>query len=205
MSSTTTVVVRERPTNYLNAETTLWSWVSTTDHKRIALLFLGGVLFSLALGGTLALVMRLELLTPAQDLVTSETYNRLFTMHGVIMVWLFLIPSIPTTLGNFFVPMMIGAHDLAFPRLNLASLYVFNLSGAVILYSLVMGGVDTGWTFYTPFSTLFSNGYVFAATLGVFINGFSSIMTSLNFVVTIHRLRAPGMTLQRRLPLSESL
>jgi cytochrome c oxidase subunit 1 len=124
----------------------------------------------------------------------------MFTMHGIIMVWFFLIPSIPTTFGNFFIPLMIGARDLAFPRVNLGSWYVFNLSGLVVLYSLIMGGADTGWTFYTPLSTSFANGYVFAAAMAVFINGFSSIMTSLNFVVTIHRLRAPGMTWMR-LPL----
>jgi cytochrome c oxidase subunit 1 len=121
-------------------------------------------------------------------------------MHGIIMVWFFLIPSIPTTFGNFFIPLMIGARDLAFPRINLASWYVFNLSGLVVLYALLMGGADTGWTFYTPLSTAYADGYVFAAAIAVFINGFSSIMTALNFVVTIHRLRAPGMTWMR-LPL----
>ena len=185
--------------SYLNSEHTLRSWLLATDHKRIALMFLASITLWFFIGGIAATLIRLNLATP-QGLLQPDVYNRMFTVHGIVMVWLFLIPSIPTTLGNFFVPMMIGAHDLAFPRLNLASLYVFNLSGAVILYSLVMGGVDTGWTFYTPFSTLFSNGYVFAATLGVFINGFSSIMTGLNFVVTIHRLRAPGMT-STRLPL----
>ncbi|HEX5454860.1 MAG TPA: cbb3-type cytochrome c oxidase subunit I [Stellaceae bacterium] len=185
--------------SYLNSEHTLRSWLLATDHKRIALMFFASITLWFFIGGIAATLIRLNLATP-QGLLQPDVYNRMFTVHGIVMVWLFLIPSIPTTLGNFFVPMMIGAHDLAFPRLNLASLYVFNLSGAVILYSLVMGGVDTGWTFYTPFSTLFSNGYVFAATLGVFINGFSSIMTGLNFVVTIHRLRAPGMT-WTRLPL----
>jgi cytochrome c oxidase subunit I len=143
--------------------------------------------------------MRLHLATP-DGLLQPSIYNRMFTMHGVVMVWFFLIPSIPTTLGNFVLPLMIGAHDLAFPRINLASWYVFNLSGLVLIFALIMGGADTGWTFYPPFSTLYSDGYVFAAALAVFVNGFSSIMTGLNFVVTTHRLRAPGMTWMR-LPL----
>ena len=142
----------------------------------------------------------MHLVTPAGDLLQPDIYNRMFTMHGIVMVWFFLIPSIPATLGNFLVPLMIGAHDLAFPRLNLGSWYVFNLSGLVLLYALIMGGVDTGWTFYTPFSTMFSNGYVLLAAVAVFINGFSTILTALNFVVTIHRLRAPGMNWSR-LPL----
>ena len=144
-------------------------------------------------------MIRLSLATP-EGLLQPAVYNRLFTMHGIIMVWFFLIPSIPTTFGNFFIPLMIGARDLAFPRVNLLSWYVFNLSGLVVLFALVMGGADTGWTFYTPLSTVYANGYVFAAAMAVFINGFSSIMTSLNFIVTIHRLRAPGMTWMR-LPL----
>jgi cytochrome c oxidase subunit 1 len=143
--------------------------------------------------------MRLHLATP-EGLLQPSIYNRMFTMHGVVMVWFFLIPSIPTTLGNFILPMAIGAHDLAFPRLNLGSWYVFNLSGLVLLYALIMGGADTGWTFYAPFSTLYSSGYILSAVLAVFVNGFSTIMTGLNFVVTTHRLRAPGMTWMR-LPL----
>jgi cytochrome c oxidase subunit 1 len=132
--------------------------------------------------------------------VTTDVYNRLFTMHGVVMVWFFLIPSIPNTLGNFALPLMIGARDLAFPRLNLASWYLFVLGGAITLYAVFMGGLDTGWTFYTPFSTLYSNGHVVLAVVGVFVSGFSSILTGLNFIVTIHRLRAPGLTWYR-LPL----
>ncbi len=140
------------------------------------------------------MLIRLELTTPVGDLVSDETYNKLFTMHGVIMVFFFLIPSIPATLGNFFVPMMIGAKDLAFPRLNLASWYIYVLGGLFTLYALVTGGVDTGWTFYTPFSTVASTTNVVPTALGIFITGFSSILTGLNFIVTIHRMRAPGMT-----------
>jgi cytochrome c oxidase subunit 1 len=185
--------------SYLTAKNTVASWLLTRDHKRIALLFFFSITFFFFIGGFAATLMRLNLATPA-GLLQPSVYNRMFTMHGIIMVWFFLIPSIPTTFGNFFIPLMIGARDLAFPRVNLASWYVFNLSGLVVLYSLLMGGADTGWTFYTPLSTSFANGYVFAAAMAVFINGFSSIMTSLNFIVTIHRLRAPGMSWMR-LPL----
>ncbi len=185
--------------NYLTVKHTIASWFLTKDHKRIALLFFASITFFFFIGGFAATLMRLNLATP-QGLLQPAVYNRMFTMHGIIMVWFFLIPSIPTTFGNFFIPMMIGARDLAFPRINLGSWYVFNLSGLVLLYALIMGGADTGWTFYTPLSTVYANGYVFAAAMAVFINGFSSIMTALNFVVTIHRMRAPGMTWMR-LPL----
>jgi cytochrome c oxidase subunit 1 len=185
--------------SFLTSENTVSSWLLTRDHKRIALLFFASITFFFFIGGIAATLMRLNLATPG-GLLQPAVYNRMFTMHGVIMVWFFLIPSIPATFGNFFIPLMIGARDLAFPRVNLLSWYVFNLSGLVVLYSLIMGGADTGWTFYPPLSTDYATGYVLAAALAVFINGFSSIMTSLNFVVTIHRLRAPGMTWMR-LPL----
>ncbi|RYD89322.1 MAG: cytochrome c oxidase subunit I, partial [Sphingobacteriales bacterium] len=151
-------------------------------------------------GGLAATLMRLELVTPAGDLVTSDTYNRLFTLHGVVMVWFFLIPSIPVVLGNFLLPLMLGAKDLAFPRLNLASWYVFMTGAAVVLYSILIGGVDTGWTFYTPYSSTYSNSHVILMAMGIFIAGFSSIFTGLNFIVTTHKLRAPGLT-WFRLPL----
>jgi cytochrome c oxidase subunit 1 len=186
--------------NYLNAGYSLRSWFFTTDHKRIAILYFASLIFFFFIGGAAATAIRLELATPQADLVSSDMYNRLFTMHGIIMVWFFLIPSIPNTLGNFIVPLMIGARDLAFPRLNLLSWYLFMLGGAVALFAILAGGVDTGWTFYTPFSTLYSNSYVAVAVTGVFISGFSSILTGLNFIVTIHRLRAPGLTWYR-LPL----
>lgn len=186
--------------NYLNAGYTLRSWFFTTDHKRIAILYFASLIFFFFIGGLAATAIRIELATPQADLVSSDMYNRLFTMHGVIMVWFFLIPSIPNTLGNFIVPLMIGARDLAFPRLNLLSWYLFMLGGGVTLIAVAAGGIDTGWTFYTPFSTLYSNSYVAVAVTGVFISGFSSILTGLNFIVTIHRLRAPGLTWYR-LPL----
>src|SRR5215472_4588673 len=186
-------------TDYLTAENSVRSWLLTKDHKRIGLLFFVSITFFFFIGGIAAAFIRLHLATPA-GLLQPSIYNRMFTMHGIVMVWFFLIPSIPATLGNFVLPLMIGAHDLAFPRINLASWYVFNLSGLVLLYALIMGGADTGWTFYPPFSTLYSDGYVLAAALAVFVNRFSSIMTGLNFVVTVHRLRAPGMTWMR-LPL----
>jgi cytochrome c oxidase subunit 1 len=192
-------ITADLPASYVTSENTIGSWLLTKDHKRIALLFFASITFFFFIGGIAATLIRMHLATP-EGLLQPDIYNRMFTMHGIVMVWFFLIPSIPTTLGNFIIPLAIGAHDLAFPRINLASWYVFNLSGLVLLYALIMGGIDTGWTFYTPYSTLFANGYVIAAALAVFINGFSSIMTGLNFVVTIHRLRAPGMTWMR-LPL----
>lgn len=186
--------------NYLTTDFTLRSWFLTTDHKRIAILYFASLIFFFFIGGAAATAIRIELATPQADLVSSDVYNRLFTMHGIIMVWFFLIPSIPNTLGNFIVPLMIGARDLAFPRLNLMSWYIFMLGGCTTLFAIFAGGIDTGWTFYTPFSTLYSNSYVIVAAAGVFIAGFSSILTGLNFIVTIHRLRAPGLTWYR-LPL----
>jgi len=186
--------------NYLTEDNSLRSWFFTTDHKRVAVLYFAGITLFFFVGGAAATIIRLELATPQGDLVTTDVYNRLFTIHGVVMVWFFLIPSIPNTLGNFVVPLMIGARDLAFPRLNLASWYIFMLGGFVTLYAVFVGGIDTGWTFYTPFSTMYSNSHVVLAVTGVFIAGFSSILTGLNFIVTIHRLRAPGLTWYR-LPL----
>jgi cytochrome c oxidase subunit 1 len=180
--------------HYLNNGYGIRSWLLTRDHKRIALLYLATITFFFFLGGAFAVLIRLELITPAGDLVSDETYNKLFTMHGVIMVFFFLIPAIPATLGNFLVPLMIGAKDLAFPRLNLASSYIFVLGGLFTFYALITGGVDTGWTFYTPFSTVSSTTAVIPTALGIFISGFSSILTGLNFIVTIHKMRAPGMT-----------
>jgi cytochrome c oxidase subunit 1 len=186
--------------NYLNVKYGVRSWLLTRDHKRIALLYLASITVFFFLGGLFALLIRLELLTPAGDLVQSETYNKLFTMHGVVMIFFFLIPSIPAVLGNFLIPMMIGAKDLAFPRLNLLSWYVYVVGALFTLWAVVHGGVDTGWTFYTPYSTVSSNGHVVATAVGVFITGFSSILTGLNFIVTIHTMRAPGLT-WFRLPL----
>jgi cytochrome c oxidase subunit 1 len=187
-------------TNYLNANYGIKSWLLTIDHKRIAILYLLSVTAFFFIGSLFAIGIRMELLTPAGDLVQPDTYNKLFTMHGIIMVFFFLIPSIPAVLGNFLVPMMIGAKDLAFPRLNLLSWYIYMLGGAFTLWAVATGGVDTGWTFYTPYSSTYSNTNVVLAALGIFITGFSSILTGLNFIVTIHRMRAPGLT-WFRLPL----
>jgi cytochrome c oxidase subunit I len=191
---------QEPKVHYLNVGYGVKSWLLTTDHKRIALLYLISITFFFAIGGTFATLIRLELLTPQGDLFQSENYNKVFTMHGVIMVFLFLIPAIPATLGNFLVPLMLGARDLALPRINLLSWYLYIAGGLFTIYAMVAGGVDTGWTFYTPYSTVFSNTHVVATGLGAFIVGFSSILTGLNFIVTIHKMRAPGQT-WFRLPL----
>ncbi len=180
--------------SYLRNGHSLRSWLLTTDHKRIALLYMIAITGFFFLGGIAATIIRIELATPAGDVVTAETYNKLFTAHGIIMVWFFLIPSIPATFGNFLVPLMIGAREVAFPRLNLASWYLYVLGGIFTVLMLILGGVDTGWTFYTPFSTMFTNTNVILTVAGVFIVGFSSILTGLNFVVTVHKLRADGMT-----------
>jgi cytochrome c oxidase subunit I len=194
-----TVPVETRQ-HYLNADYGIRSWLLTVDHKRIALLYLVAITLFFFLGGFFAVLIRLELLTPQGDMVQSETYNKLFTMHGIIMIIFFLIPAIPAVLGNFLVPLMVGAKDLAFPRINLLSWYIYILGGIISLASIVIGGVDTGWTFYTPYSSTYSNSYVITAGLGVFVAGFSSILTGLNFIVTIHKMRAPGLT-WFRLPL----
>src|SRR6266478_330695 len=168
---TATVEARD---NYLTHEYGVKSWLLTKDHKRIALLYLAAISFFFFLGGIFATVIRLELLTPPGDLVSSQTYNKLFSLHGIIMVFLFLIPSIPATLGNFLVPLMLGAKDLAFPKINLGSWYVFMIGGVFTMYAMLAGGLDTGWTFYTPLSTAYSNGYVVTTGIGIFIIGFSS-------------------------------
>jgi cytochrome c oxidase subunit 1 len=180
--------------DYLDTSYTLKSWLLTTDHKRIGLLWMASVTFFFFVGGAAATLMRLELMTPKGDVLASpDAYNRLFTMHGVVMIFFFMVPSIPAVLGNFLIPLMIGARDLAFPRLNLLSWYIYMVGGIMALVVLIYGGIDTGWTFYTPFSTMFSNTLVVPAAIAVFITGFSSILTGLNFIVTIHTMRAPGM------------
>jgi cytochrome c oxidase subunit 1 len=197
--ATAAVETGERET-YLNREYGIKSWLLTVDHKRIALLYLMSITLFFFIGGFFALLIRLELLTPAGDLVQADTYNKLFTMHGQVMVFFFLIPAVPAVLGNFLIPIMIGAKDLAFPRINLLSWYLYIIGGVLMLYTILNGGVDTGWTFYTPLSTEFLNTHVITAGLAIFVAGFSSILTGLNFVVTTHRMRAPGMTWSR-LPL----
>jgi len=182
--------------SYLTHERTIQSWLTTRDHKRIGVMFLGAISLALSIGGVFALLIRLELLTPPSDLLSQLTYNRLFTMHGVIMVWLFLIPSIPSSFGNFVVPIMLGAKDVAFPRLNLASLYVYVIGFAMLLAGMMLGAPDTGWTFYPPYSAQ-SPTAVTMIVLAVFVLGVSSTMTGLNFIVTVHTLRAEGLTWAR--------
>jgi len=180
-------------TNYLNATKGWKSWLFTLDHKRIGIMYLLSVCIAFGLGGIFALLLRLELLHPGQMLFTAKQYNQLFTLHGAVMVFLFIIPSIPASLGNFILPIQLGAKDVAFPRLNLASLYIYIFGASFCLYSIFSGAVDTGWTFYTPYSTA-TDTSVISMTLGAFILGFSSILTGLNFIVTIHKLRPKGMT-----------
>ena len=180
------------PVSYLNETWGLKSWLLTLDHKRIAILYLISVTFYFAIGGLMAALIRIELATPQGDLVSPDWYNRLFTMHGVMMIFFFLIPAVPGVLGNFLLPLMIGAKDVAFPKLNLASWYLYNIGALFSLWALLHGGIDTGWTFYTPLSTSYTNTHVIAVGLGIFINGFSSILAGVNFMVTIHRMRAPG-------------
>jgi cytochrome c oxidase subunit 1 len=170
------------------------SWLLTKDHKRIALLYLVSITLMFFVGGFAITVQRLSLMTPTGGLVRADTYNRLFTMHGVIMVFFFLVPAIMATLGNFVLPMMLGAKDLAFPRLNLLSWYLYMAGALWTLWAMFSGGVDTGWTFYTPYSSQSSQYNVVPTMIGVVIAGFSSLLTGLNFVVTTHRLRAPGLT-----------
>ncbi len=186
--------------NYLNETYGLKSWLLTLDHKRIGILYLLTLSAFFVVGGIFASLIRLELMTPKGDFFEANTYNKLFTMHGVVMIFFFLIPSIPAVLGNFLQPLQLGARDVAFPRLNLLSYYLYTGGGIFALLAIVLGGVDTGWTFYTPYSSTYSNSFVALALVGVFINGFSSILTGVNFVVTIHKMRAPGLT-WFRLPL----
>jgi cytochrome c oxidase subunit 1 len=196
-----TPAVNGQQKNYLNDGHTVKSWLLTVDHKRIGILYLLSITFFFFVGGYAAATMRMELLTPKGDVLSSaDQYNRMFTLHGVVMIFFFLIPSVPAVLGNFFLPIMIGARDLAFPRINLLSWYIYMIGGTMAVGIIIFGGIDTGWTFYTPFSTMYSNSLVVPAAIAVFITGFSSILTGLNFIVTVHTMRAPGMKWSR-LPL----
>jgi cytochrome c oxidase subunit 1 len=179
--------------NYLTARRGIWSWLYTVDHKRIGLMYLAAVSLAFFAGGVFALLVRLELFSRGKTIVDAETYNRFFTLHGAIMVFLFIIPSVPAALGNFFLPIMIGAKDVAFPKLNLFSYYIYLTGAVVALTSIILGAVDTGWTFYTPYSVQTANS-VISMTMAAFILGFSSILTGLNFIVTVHTMRAPGIT-----------
>jgi cytochrome c oxidase subunit 1 len=195
-STTADVVAAPRSAesdNYLTHDKGFLSWIFTLDHKRIGVMYLASVLFAFALGGTFALILRTELLTPGKTIIDHDTYNQMFTLHGAIMVFLVIIPGIPAALGNIALPLQLGAKDVAFPRLNLASYHLWIIGCAFMLASLVTNAVDTGWTFYTPYSTTTETSVVPAA-FGAFILGFSSIFTGLNFIVTIHKLRPPGMT-----------
>jgi cytochrome c oxidase subunit 1 len=185
--------------SYLSGPHTLRSWLLTRDHKRIGLLFLGTIAVFFAVGGLLALSVRLELMSTGPTIVSADTYNQLFTLHGAIMIFLFLIPAAPAVLGNFVLPLQLGCKDVAFPRLNLASWYLFVVGAAVMVGGILTQGLDTGWTFYAPLSTE-STSAVIPVVFGIFVVGFSSIFTGLNFIVTIHKMRAPGLT-WNRLPL----
>ena len=185
----------EAPDNYLTFRRGLLSWLFTLDHKRIGVMYLVAVLASFFAGGVMALLVRTKLLFPGEVAwMTADQYNKAFTLHGAIMVFLVIIPSIPAALGNFILPIMLGAKDVAFPRLNLFSFYLWMLGAVCAVWSLLAGGFDTGWTFYTPYSTTSQTGGIIPVLIGVFILGFSSIFTGVNFVVTIHKLRPPGMT-----------
>ena len=179
--------------DYLRNSRGIMSWIYTLDHKRIGVMYLCGILASFLLGGIMAILVRTELLTPGPTVMTADTYNHMFTLHGAIMTFLFIIPSIPAALGNFILPMMLGAKDVAFPRMNLASWYLWVFGAVFLIGSMALNGLDTGWTFYTPYSTT-TNSSVIAATLGVFILGFSSIFTGINFIATVHTMRPKGMT-----------
>ncbi len=182
--------------NYLKAGKGWKSWFFTLDHKRIGIMYMIGVMGSFFLAGAFAMVLRTELMTPGQTVMSSDFYNQMFTLHGAIMVFLFIIPSVPAILGNFALPIMLGAKDVAFPKLNLFSFHLWIIGAALFVLSLVTGGLDTGWTFYTPYSVTTSTSVIFAV-MGAFILGFSSIFTGMNFLVTVHKMRPPGMTFFR--------
>jgi cytochrome c oxidase subunit I len=185
--------------HYLNNEKTIKSWLTTVDHKRIGIMYLVAVSLAFLAGGILALLVRTELAAPGPTIMGPDAYNQSFTLHAVLMVFAFIIPAIPAVMGNFVLPIQLGAKDVAFPRLNLASFYIYLIGAVIALTALVVGRVDGGWTFYAPYSTSVGNGVLFI-TMGVFVMGFSSILTGLNFIVTVHKMRAPGLTWSR-LPL----
>lgn len=179
--------------NFAQAERGIKAWLTTLDHKKIGLMYLVSIITFFLIGGILAIILRLELWGPAKNFLEAETYNQVFTLHGAIMIFLVLVPSVPAALGNFFLPIMVGAKDVAFPRLNLMSFYIYLFGAVFAIFSMINGAIDTGWTFYTPYSTQTGTA-VISMTFGVFVLGFSSILTGLNFIVTMHKLRAPGLT-----------
>ena len=183
--------------DYINKSRGILSWLLTLDHKRIGIMYLIATTASLLLGGVFALLVRTELLTPGRDIMDADTYNRMFTLHGAVMVFLFIIPAIPAAIGNFVIPLMLGAKDVAFPRLNLASFYVWIFGALFLIISMYLGAIDTGWTFYTPYSSsenVGSSSAVMTSAMGVFILGFSSIFTGINFIATINTMRPEGMS-----------
>ncbi len=188
-----------REPSFYTSQKGLKSWLFTLDHKRLGMMYLVSTMIFFFVGGVAALSLRTELLTPELDVFSATTYNKLFTVHGAVMVFLVIIPSVPGAMGNFLLPLMLGAKDVAFPRLNLLSFYIYTLGAVFFLITLLTGSLDTGWTFYTPYSTSTGTA-VISATFGAFILGFSSILTGLNFLVTVHKMRAPGLT-WNRLPL----
>ena len=185
--------------NYLSYEPGIWNWLTTKDHKKIGIMYAVSLALVFLVAGVLALMVRTELVSQGETIMDADTYNQVFTMHGILMVFLFLVPSIPAILGNFVLPLQIGAKDVAFPRLNLASWYVYMIGAIMTCAALYFGGVDTGWTFYTPYSASTGGGVIWM-TAAIFVSGFASIFTGINFIVTIHKMRAPGMT-WNRLPL----
>lgn len=187
------------PRTYLNHENSVWEWLTTKDHKKIGIMYLVSLAVVFLVAGLLAMAVRLELMSPDFSIMSADQYNQTFTMHGIMMVFLFIVPSIPAILGNFVLPLQIGAKDVAFPRLNLASWYVYIAGGLLTVTALLVGQLDTGWTFYAPYSSQQGSAVIFM-TAAIFVSGFASIFTGLNFIVTIHKMRAPGMT-WNRLPL----
>lgn len=193
-------VIPSRPEDsYITHDKGFLSWIFTIDHKRIGLMYLVSILIAFALGGFFALVLRAELFTPGPTFINHDQYNQAMTLHGAVMVFLVIIPGIPAALGNLMLPLQLGAKDVALPRMNLMSYHLWLLGAVFLLASMIISAADTGWTFYTPYSTSTPTA-VIPATFGAFILGFSSIFTGLNFIVTIHKLRPPGMT-WFRLPL----
>jgi cytochrome c oxidase subunit 1 len=185
--------------NYLNHEKGIWSWLTTLDHKRIGIMYAWAVAFFFLIGGLLALAVRMELFGPGETIMGPDAYNQTFTLHGIIMIFLFLVPAAPAVLGNFVLPIQLGAKDVAFPRLNLASWYIYLAGAITAIAAILLGDIDTGWTFYAPYS-LQQGSAVIIMTASVFVIGFSSILTGMNMIVTIHKMRAPGLT-WNRLPL----
>lgn len=180
-------------TNYFNEKKGFLSWALTLDHKRIGIMYLASIFFFFMIGGIFALLLRTELLSSGKNFMDAKTYNQFFTLHGAVMVFMVIIPGIPASLGNFVLPLQLGAKDVAFPRINLMSYYIYVIGSLLAVCSILLGAIDTGWTFYAPYSTS-AQGKVVMMVTAAFILGFSSIFTGLNFIATVHKLRAPGMT-----------